>query len=136
MTTFTPDPTARRPVCASYKNGLIRANDDSQYMYGRLAKRDGTQPGIIYCHAAGVSGNFWLDQTGVPGVSLWYDLADAGYILMSDQRDQSIARTVTDGVTNATTTVTSATANFKVDDIGRTISGTNIPANATITAWN
>lgn len=45
----------------------------------------------------------------------------------------STGRTVTDGVTtNSSTTVTSATAAFTIADIGRTITGTNIPALATI----
>jgi hypothetical protein len=43
--------------------------------------------------------------------------------------------TVNDGATtNASTTVTSATANFTSADIGRTISGTGIPGGATITS--
>lgn len=42
-------------------------------------------------------------------------------------------RTVTDGVTtNASTTVTSATAPFVQDDVGKPISGTGIPASTTI----
>lgn len=41
-------------------------------------------------------------------------------------------RTVTDGVTNSTATVTSATANFVSGDVGRPISGTNIPASTYI----
>jgi hypothetical protein len=43
------------------------------------------------------------------------------------------ARTVTDGVTtNASTTVTSATAKFVASDVGRGISGAGIPAGTTI----
>ncbi len=37
-------------------------------------------------------------------------------------------RTVTDGVTNSTAVVTSATASFVAGDVGRLITGTNIPA--------
>lgn len=44
------------------------------------------------------------------------------------------SRTVTDGVTNNTTTVTSATANFTDGDIGAFIQGSGIPAGATIAA--
>lgn len=45
-------------------------------------------------------------------------------------------RQVTDGVTTSgSTTVTSATASFNSGDIGRSISGTNIPAGAIITAF-
>jgi len=45
------------------------------------------------------------------------------------------ARTVADGATtNASTTVTSATAAFTSLDVGATISGTNIPGGATITS--
>jgi hypothetical protein len=60
----------------------------------------------------------------VPGVhrALGVDLLDPG-------------RTVTDGVTTASsTTVTSATAAFTATDVGRTITGGSIPAGATITA--
>lgn len=45
-----------------------------------------------------------------------------------------LVRTVADGATNTNTTVTSATAAFTDDDIGKPISGTNIPAGTTITA--
>lgn len=44
------------------------------------------------------------------------------------------ARVVTDGVTNATTTVTSATAAFGAGDLGRPISGSGIPTGTVITA--
>lgn len=44
----------------------------------------------------------------------------------------SPTRTVADGVTNSTTTVTSATAAFTSADIGRPISGAGIPTGATI----
>ncbi len=40
--------------------------------------------------------------------------------------------TVADGVTNSTTTVTSASANFEAGDVGATISGSGIPAGTTI----
>lgn len=44
------------------------------------------------------------------------------------------ARTVVDGVTNGTTTLTSATANFAASDVGLSIGGTDIPAYTTISA--
>ncbi len=44
-----------------------------------------------------------------------------------------VIRSVTDGVTNGTTTVTSATANFTSADLGRVITGTDIPDGTTIT---
>lgn len=43
-----------------------------------------------------------------------------------------VPRTVTDGVTNGTTTITSATANFASTDVGIRVTGTNIPSGATI----
>lgn len=43
-----------------------------------------------------------------------------------------VARSVTDGVLNSTTTVTSATASFVASDVGRPVTGTGIPAGATI----
>jgi hypothetical protein len=45
-----------------------------------------------------------------------------------------IYRTVTDGVTNGTTTVTSATAFFTSADVGKTITGSTIPGGATISS--
>jgi len=44
------------------------------------------------------------------------------------------ARTVADGVTASSTTVTSATAAFNSNDVGATITGTGIPALATISS--
>lgn len=43
-----------------------------------------------------------------------------------------LASVVNDGVLNATTTVTSATANFSAVNVGKSITGTGIPAGATI----
>src|SRR6266702_2945044 len=45
-------------------------------------------------------------------------------------------RVVTDGVTNSTTTVTSATASFAAGDLGRPISGSGIPTGSVITAFS
>lgn len=45
-----------------------------------------------------------------------------------------VANVFTDVVTNSTTTVTSATAAFRASDVGKGISGSGIPAGATITA--
>lgn len=45
-------------------------------------------------------------------------------------------RSVTDGVTNSTTTVTSATAAFVAGDVGALITGAGIPAGATIVTIN
>ena len=44
----------------------------------------------------------------------------------------AVKRSVTDGVLNSTTTVTSATAAFTSADVGSAITGTGIPAGATI----
>lgn len=44
-------------------------------------------------------------------------------------------RTVTDGVLNSTTTLTSATGAFTVNDVGDPVSGTGIPAGTTIQAY-
>ena len=43
-----------------------------------------------------------------------------------------VARSVTDGVLNSTTTVTSATASFVASDVGRPVTGTGIPDGTTI----
>ena len=42
------------------------------------------------------------------------------------------SQTFTDGVENSTTTLTSATANFVAGDVGKTVTGDNIPAGTTI----
>ncbi|MFZ6003655.1 MAG: beta strand repeat-containing protein [Actinomycetota bacterium] len=48
--------------------------------------------------------------------------------------DNTIARSVTDGATTASsTTLTSATANFTAADTGLSVTGTNVPANTTAT---
>lgn len=44
-------------------------------------------------------------------------------------------RTVTDGVLNATTTLTSATAAFTANDVGRTVTATGVPAGTTISSF-
>ena len=49
---------------------------------------------------------------------------------------ENLYRTVADGVLNSTTTITSATAVFTKGDVGQIISGTNIPAGATIVTVN
>ena len=46
----------------------------------------------------------------------------------------SPGRFVNDGVTNGTTAFTSQTANFTAVDVGRSVTGTNIPANTTISS--
>jgi hypothetical protein len=59
----------------------------------------------------------------VPGV---------GYTGRGPSATPTGSRTVTDGVTNSTTTVTSATAAFGSSDVGAAITGAGIPAGTTI----
>lgn len=103
--------------------------------YGRVAvANNGTNFGPIAAEPASgytianlVAITFGADVTatwGTPTYWLAYDGPVGGQ------------RSVTDGVTNATTTVTSATANFTSQDFGRTLVGGSIPAGATITAIN
>lgn len=47
----------------------------------------------------------------------------------------SASTVITDGVSNGTTTITSATAAFTAADVGSTITGTDMPANAYIAAY-
>ncbi len=63
--------------------------------------------------------------------SVNYNLIVPGYGYESTGPDIT-SRTVADGVTNTTTTVTSATAAFTEDDVDQPISGGTIPAGATI----
>jgi hypothetical protein len=83
----------------------------------------------------------WLDRTvglGHRASSSPYGVAVATEFLStpSIQRFYFTAhpglRSVADGVTAASTTVTSATANFVAADVGATISGGSIPGGATI----
>lgn len=60
------------------------------------------------------------------------EIATVGLDLVAAR--EILHRSVTDGATNSNTTVTSATAAFTADDIGKPISGGTIPAGATITA--
>lgn len=75
--------------------------------------------------------------TGVK-VGSWSLSCNVGEIaqlkLSTIAQNESVARTVTDGVTATSTTVTSATANFGADDVGKPITGTGIPANTTISS--
>lgn len=59
-------------------------------------------------------------------------LRDTDEMRIDAEPTTAFTRTVTDGVLNSTTTVTSATAAFTASDIGFVISGTGIPANTTI----
>lgn len=49
--------------------------------------------------------------------------------------NEILVRTVADGVTNTDTALTSATAVFTPDDVGKPVSGTGIPAATTISAY-
>lgn len=71
---------------------------------------------------AGPTLNGAISTTPPPGTSETWTLSDTG------------TRTVTDGVTNSSTTITSATAAFTDADLNGAISGTGIPAGARITA--
>lgn len=59
-------------------------------------------------------------------------LRDTDELRIDAEPTTAFTRTVTDGVLNSTTTVTSATAAFKASDVGFVIAGTGIPANTTI----
>lgn len=69
-------------------------------------------------------------------VTSWEMACAAGEIatlnLSTVGRTEQVTRVVTDAVTNTTTLVTSATAVFAADDVGKNISGAGIPAAATI----
>jgi hypothetical protein len=53
-------------------------------------------------------------------------------VAVGDRWVREFTRTVTDGVLNSTTTVTSATANFTNADVGAAVIGTGIPAGARV----
>lgn len=79
-----------------------------------------------------------VGQTGHPFVIFGNGSGETSPMVSVDSdfglmvRSNATNRTVTDGVTNSTTTVTSATAAFTPYDRGRTIVGTGIPTGAYI----
>ena len=87
-------------------------------------------------------------MTWVKGFTTWGALEhDLTSLIVGDKADdfgvtvstgdrwiREVTRTVTDGVLNSTTTVTSATANFVGSDVGSLVIGTGIPVGATITS--
>jgi hypothetical protein len=85
-------------------------------------------------------------MTWVKGLSTWANLSnDLTKLICGEKADDSavtvasgdrwvreFTRTVTDGVLNSTTTVTSATAAFTSQDVGANVIGTGVPLGATI----
>ena len=69
-------------------------------------------------------------------VESWELAAEVGKIVTLgtswSAKNEILYRTVTDGATNTNTTVTSVTAAFTAEDVGKPISGTGIPAATTI----
>jgi Phage tail tube protein len=82
---------------------------------GSMAKTFGYVQGLRST-TFGTGGPAYADSFGWPLMGILGDVTT------------SASRTVSDGVTNATTTVTSATANFTASDVGKNISGGTIPA--------
>jgi len=95
---------------------------------------------------AGAVGNVttYTDATAVNGTTYFYRVTAVNAVGESAYSNNAsatpaaatglpvLARTVTDGVTNTTTTITSATAVFTAADVGKTINHANFPANSTI----
>jgi len=95
-----------------------------------------------------MSGNVVAATSIVPKVQVAGTLttgAETPVLTVSSSPEQSLevgssslcnttSRIVTDGVTNTTTTFTSATAQFSAADVGRTLSATGVPAGATISS--
>lgn len=87
-------------------------------------------------------------MTWVKGLTTWGALEhDLTSLIVGDKADDSattvasgdrwvreVTRTVTDGVLNSTTTVTSATASFVASDVGSLVIGTGIPTGTTISS--
>lgn len=87
MATFTPHSSTRHAITKSYKNGLIRANDPGIIYAGRTARQDGvSERGIVFCHGAGVDGNF-LIESAVNGPQVFQPIFDAGFVMVATQRD-------------------------------------------------
>jgi hypothetical protein len=74
-----------------------------------------------------------VSDTGVD-VSLTRNLSTVVHGVLDDlgDMDSLLVRTVTDGVLNSTTTVTSATAAFTAADVGAVVTATGVPAGTTI----
>jgi hypothetical protein len=81
-----------------------------------------------------VSYAYWAGPNVQPGAVNQFSQAflQTLYSSASGTNTTTQSRTVADGVTNGTTTVTSATANFGPGDVGAAISGSTIPGGDTI----
>lgn len=85
--------------------------------------------------SSGTAAQVALNNLGAAGTTLIQNISiqAQGIIPQANYTvSYGATRSVTDGVLNATTTVTSATASFTSRDVGATISGGTIPANAYI----
>lgn len=74
--------------------------------------------------------NLLTCATSTPFISPAADIGKVCYVYGAQDR------IVADAVTNGTTTITSATIRFSARDIGKTVTGTGIPANTTIASLN
>lgn len=70
-----------------------------------------------------------------PGFIPCSDGVDPLFPVYGFNRMMQVKRQVTDAVFNSTTTVTSATAIFSAYDVGRSVTGTSVPAATTISAY-
>jgi hypothetical protein len=108
---FTPATTANTLDSFTVQEGIVRG--------------DGT---IVDHTSAGCTVSAWtlaVPQDGLATLSL--DV---------DQRSKHVSKVFADGATtNSSATLTSATAGFVQNDVGKSVSGTGIPAATTIIAW-
>lgn len=93
----------------------------------------------VYINGANASVCTFINVDVAEGGLFGFNINAPGTLLFncqSAEMDTQPGRSVTDGVTNGTTTLTSATANFTSADVGMQISGGTIPANTSIIAVN
>ncbi len=122
-----------------------------KHMFGSVVTA-GAGPYTHTCTPGDLSGLSFTAQFGVPDqagvvqpvtysgckVQSWELAVKQGEIatlgLTLQAMNEILYRTVGDLATNSNTAITSATAAFTADDIGKPVSGTNIPASTTIVA--
>lgn len=111
------DPRGVESACWSHiVPAVLRIPDGEIRQWGRSSS-------VIGCAASSANN----DQQGA-GIFARHSYPNSWF-----QGDQ-VGRKITDMVTNATTTITSASADFKSSDIGKLIVGTNIPSNTRISS--
>jgi len=127
-----PSESAAIRLWLEHMMGTVSGSGPWTFTPGSLAGKGLT----VQVGVPGIGGTVWPKTYPGCKVNTWEigwtagEIVTFGLGLMA--KTENLYRTVADGVTNSTTTVTSATAAFTKGDIGQIISGSGIPAGTTI----